>query len=316
MKRAGMALALVLAFVGVASAQQYQNYLPLKQGNAWTYQNQKWGNEVVQKVASEYYGMYYVEGFLGEGKWLAYVGNTLYAWNDAAQQWGVLFRFGAPTGTTYPIDQGGLFSNVSVRVDSRTAVFQDTVMQQNFYNCIRFTFKYATPIFDAGIGSMTFAPGVGLVETTSQSIAGPVQVVLKSAVVGTKRIGLINYTSLEQGAYSQYPATAKKVVVINSQTAWDAFYAQHNPGQTPPAVNFAKQTVVAVLAGERPTSGYNISVNLVRWNFPYSGAKVFVTEVTPTTIPVLQVITHPFDVVVLDEKAYSASLSWKVVAGP
>ncbi|MBI2900820.1 MAG: hypothetical protein HYY17_11605 [Planctomycetes bacterium] len=316
MKRLSMTLAALVALAGTAQAQYYQKYEPLKEGNAWTYQNQKWGVDATMKVAWSYYGMHYVEGFFGDGQWLAWSGNTLYCWNATAYEWQPLFRFGAPTGTKYTVNFDFL-ENVTVVVETKSAIFEDTVIHQKFYNCVRFGFQYNTPIFDAGLMSMTFAPNVGLVETSSQSIAGPVQVVLKYASVNGKEVGLIGSAGLEKGSMSQYPLTGtNKAIVINSQPAWEAFYAKHKPGETAPAVNFAKQTVVAVLAGVRPTSGYVVWVDLVRWNFPYSGAKVFVMESQPTTIPVLQVLTSPFEIVVLDRKVYSVTVNWKVVAGP
>lgn len=86
--------------------------------------------------------------------------------------------------------------------------------------------------------------------------------------------------------------------VAATQKEWQALWAQHTSNVTPapalPKVNLAKETVVAVFAGNKPTGGYTIKVASVDVG---KGNKVTVT-VSETKPPAgamaAEMITQPF----------------------
>lgn len=319
MKKALLTLAAVALAAGAAQAQTYQKYMPGQEGNKWTHLNMKFGGMSTVAVDDSWYGMFYLTGFpgLGDGAWAAWSANTLYVWNADAGAWKTFLRFGAYTGTKYTISLGSgtFYENVQVTVASKSTTFNDEPIQQTFYNCVRFTFGPMPGLADAGVGELVFAPNVGLVRSEEQSIAGPVTKVLYSGYANGKKIGWINITELEAGPHTQYPVSGtNQVLLINSETAWQNFYAQHKPGEPVPAINFAKNSVVVALAGTRPTGGYYLKAQLVRWNFPYSGAKLFMQENKPGPgVIVTMALTSPYQILVLEEKVYSVSKSWTVV---
>lgn len=319
MKKALLTLAAVIVAAGAANAQTYQKYLPGQDGNKWSYLNMKFGGEASVAVTDSWYGMFFLSGFpgLGDGAWAAWSGNTLYVWNEDAGAWRIFLRFGAYTGTKYTINLGNgtFYQNVQVTVASKYYSLNDEVIKQTFTSCVRFTFGPMPGLADAGIGELVFAPNVGLVRSGEMSIAGPVTKLLRTGYANGKKIGWINITELEHGPYTQYPVSGtNKTILINSQAAWDNFYAQHKPGEPVPAINFAKNSVIACFAGQRNTGGYYLKAQLVRWNFPYSGARLFMQENKPGPgVFVTMALTNPFQILVTEEKVYSVSTTWTVV---
>ena len=51
-----------------------------------------------------------------------------------------------------------------------------------------------------------------------------------------------------------------KQVVVRTEAEWTRLWQQHSPDRKRPAVDFAKEMVVGVFMGSRPTAGYNISI--------------------------------------------------------
>lgn len=72
------------------------------------------------------------------------------------------------------------------------------------------------------------------------------------------------YPILDAGTHSEHPAGDTEdgaFFLISDQSSWDSFWDEHDPGGTPPAVDFAGgEDVVAVFAGARPSSGYSIDI--------------------------------------------------------
>jgi len=305
----------LLLSAGVAHADHYRKYQPLKIGNEWTYQKDKWGGLSTVKVTQKYFNAYYLSDFPGASAWFWFGGNTLYAYNWDTKAWVPFLKFGHATGTTYTVNLGSqtMFQNVKVTIASKNAVVDDTVIQQKFTGCVRFSLSPPLGWGDAGIEELTFAPNVGLVRSSEQSFGGPVTSLLHHAVVGSKKIGFIGTTELESGGTLLYPGS-NKLVLINTQAQLESFYNQYKPGETVPGVKFEKSSVVVVLAGGRPSGGYGVQVKVARWNFPYSGARIFVQENKPGPgVFVTLATTSPYQIVVLQEKAYSLTLDWKVV---
>jgi hypothetical protein len=52
--------------------------------------------------------------------------------------------------------------------------------------------------------------------------------------------------------------------VARNDSEWKALWQRHAPGRPAPSVDFAKQIVVAVFLGSRPSGGYQVQINGVR----------------------------------------------------
>jgi hypothetical protein len=94
---------------------------------------------------------------------------------------------------------------------------------------------------------------------------------------------------------------AAALVVINSPSDWEGFAVE-----TPPRVDFAKQSVVAVFGGERPTGGWSVRVRSIEQRGSSCTVRYEVVGPPPGAV-VTQAITHPFAVVKVDAKCESVS---------
>lgn len=165
-------LTLSLGAAASASAEPSPSPFPLADGNRWTLRNVETNAARTISVRRE------AEGFVLSGlpgapalrvRW---VGETLQAWDTANGRWEAIFRFGAPTGKGYPVSLGNtlLWRNVVVTLSSKRAAVDDFVGRTR--PCLRFTFGYKRGLADAGLESMSFAPGIGPVRIADQTIAG------------------------------------------------------------------------------------------------------------------------------------------------
>lgn len=312
-------LAAVLAAAGSVSAQGYQDNLPLKQGNQWTYYR---ANPVAKfapwtlTVDQKYYSIYHVDAFPGfpNGAWMAWSGNTLYVWSWPLNQWVSFLRFGASVGTSYTvtIDQS-LWNNSTVWVKSKTLKVYNSYLNVDHTYVVHFTFQHPS-LADAGVQEYMFDSGYGLIYWSEQSIAGPTTGWLGAGKVNGKKFGPITHELLGTGQQSAYPVVGtNKVVLVNTKAAWLSLWQKHAPGTTAPSVDFTKHTVVAVFAGQRKTGGYQIQLSNAWWNYPSNwSARLKVTEITPAG-PVTLQLTSPFAFDVLDAKVYSAQFDWEVI---
>ena len=80
----------------------------------------------------------------------------------------------------------------------------------------------------------------------------------------------VSWLMIAASAHAQTPRTIEKgeqsnvdeakQVVVRDAAAWRALWQQHAPDRPLPAVDFAKESVVAIFLGSRPTAGYNVSI--------------------------------------------------------
>ncbi len=83
-------------------------------------------------------------------------------------------------------------------------------------------------------------------------------------------VALVASAASAAGGAAQPPRTIEKgdesniddarQVVVRDATAWRALWQQHAPDRDRPAIDFSKESVVAVFMGSRPTAGYNVSI--------------------------------------------------------
>ena len=105
----------------------------------------------------------------------------------------------------------------------------------------------------------------------------------------------VPFTSLVSG--SQSKVAARVNYIITSSTQLNELWKMVDATGTPPKVDFNKDAVIAVFAGQQPTAGYAITVSKVT----DSGARmVSITIRKPdSTCMVGQVLTAPYELVAI-----------------
>jgi len=168
---------LVLVLAGsldsAAGAGVPPSLLPLAEGNRWVLRDVQRGGTATVSVARGPSGLV-LRGLVGAGELrVRAAGRSVEAWDPSAQRWEPFLQLGAAAGTSYTVDLAGtaLWRSLVVTVGSRTAVVHDG-RGKTLRNCVRLTFRARKPIADAGLEEIVFAPGVGIVRTTDQTIAG------------------------------------------------------------------------------------------------------------------------------------------------
>lgn len=109
-------------------------------------------------------------------------------------------------------------------------------------------------------------------------------------------------TTLAQGSYSGIRATTR--TVVRDQESWEALWRAHTsnliPAPPAPAVDFASQTVLAVVMGEQPSGGYGVVVTKARARTANTPLTVLVRETRPSRDDIVTLaLTSPFHFVVM-----------------
>ncbi len=86
-------------------------------------------------------------------------------------------------------------------------------------------------------------------------------------------------------------------LIIRDANAWDQFWSELGVGDRP-AVDFTRDVVVAVAAGQRPTGGYEIAVNRITQANGELTVEVVERTPSPNCITTAS-LTQPVDVVVV-----------------
>jgi hypothetical protein len=155
-------------------ATEAPSALPLAAGNRWVLRDAELGGTQAIAVTRSAAGLV-LHGLPGAGDLrVRTAGRAVVAWDPADRRWEPFLRLGAAAGTTYAVDLAGtaIWRSLLVTVDSRRTVVTDA-RGKTFRNCVRLTFAARKPIADAGLEELVFAPGVGFVRTSEQTIAGP-----------------------------------------------------------------------------------------------------------------------------------------------
>lgn len=89
-------------------------------------------------------------------------------------------------------------------------------------------------------------------------------------------------------------------IVLRGQAEWNSLWAQHISADAkpvpPPAIDFAKELVVAVFLGEKPTGGYDTAIT--RAQRGDDAVVIYYRERTPAPgAMVIQTLTQPFHMV-------------------
>jgi hypothetical protein len=102
-------------------------------------------------------------------------------------------------------------------------------------------------------------------------------------------------TTVVRGSSSQI--LEARQVVVQDADAWRALWKAHSAVPLPADVpDFARETIVAVFLGQRPTAGYAVDITSVRQE-----GSMFVVEYLeqkpPANASTAQVLTSPFQII-------------------
>lgn len=107
----------------------------------------------------------------------------------------------------------------------------------------------------------------------------------------------IDFNTIDRGEISNYPKASQ--LIINSTKKWIDFWQQHS-SEAVPQINFEKDLVVAVVAGEKPTSSY--SVEVIGVDNTDSQVTITATYGQPRPeVGIRQIITNPYHIIQISQ---------------
>lgn len=205
---ARVALVSLFAAAATATTASANTYLILKPTDNAVYMNGNGQMTYLSLTASNVAGWIKYSEFLGAGErfvWTSTANEAVYLFNEEKNSSEKLVNFADPVGTRYTFNlgdctKGGTLAQKGITINTAAG---------SFTNVIRMTFTNSCA--DAGTGEAWFAPQVGVIKWTSQSLIGPVTQELAGAKVGSKLYGI---TAL-QSALKLTPGFSASHVVMN-----------------------------------------------------------------------------------------------------
>ena len=120
----------------------------------------------------------------------------------------------------------------------------------------------------------------------------------------------LEFETLDHGTQSGYHDPVLKV--INCPNAFEIFWQGHKPDDPMPPVNFENHTVVAVVIGDRPTTGYYVIIDWICKQSNDDDAPWvvhFTLHIPADNCPVEEVVTQPYDIVVAEK--FEGEIIWE-----
>lgn len=109
----------------------------------------------------------------------------------------------------------------------------------------------------------------------------------------------VDFTTIAKGTYSGYEKASQKV--IDNQEQWQDLWQQHTSDTEPPPPvpqeNFSRYMIVAVFAGEQPSSGYLVEIISVEKTDDESFVITVEYDQPEPGDLVQDVITYPYHIV-------------------
>jgi hypothetical protein len=131
-----------------------------------------------------------------------------------------------------------------------------------------------------------------MIETVAAMAAALLLAVLQ-AVVPPMR-------TLDQGSQSEIGVARQ--VTVRDRDEWASFWSTHAPGRPAPSVDFAREMVVGVFMGTRPTAGFGVEI--VGYRDSADGIVVQYRERAPARGAITaQVIVSPYHLVVVPRRS-------------
>jgi hypothetical protein len=173
-----------------ASQRDFGNhYFPQQIGNEWTYQKtgrlagegSGWTNKIIEKDGQFYkHSNYWGDGI---ARWLRTNANADVVERSKGKP-ALWYRLASPQQKSWVVDLAvegpPCVDGAKATVASRNETV--VVPAGTFKNCIKLVFQ--TNCNDAGVNEQWFAPGVGLIKETEDTIGGPLTSELVSAKIG------------------------------------------------------------------------------------------------------------------------------------
>lgn len=91
-------------------------------------------------------------------------------------------------------------------------------------------------------------------------------------------------------------------IVVRTAAEWEALWRSHQPARPPVAIDFAKEMVVGVFLGSRPTPGYGVTIVSAVEEGKVLRVRYRVTS-PPSDAILAQVITFPYQIVAVPKSA-------------
>jgi protease stability complex PrcB-like protein len=104
----------------------------------------------------------------------------------------------------------------------------------------------------------------------------------------------VNFTTIARGAMSG--VTSPEEIVVQSVQEWHALWTRHAPNTPEPVIDFTKEIVVGVFAGQRPTGGYRVQITSIERSDAGLTVVYDVTQPAKDAM-VTQALTSPFELV-------------------
>jgi len=130
-----------------------------------------------------------------------------------------------------------------------------------------------------------------------------------TAVPSSTSGGPVELRTISRGAYAAASPEAPQAVAASDEAAYRRLWPATIGGGEPPAVDFATESVVFLLAGSKPTGGWSV---VPRGAAVESGTLVIDAAIQgpPPGAIVTQAFTSPYAVVAVKTKAFT-DVRWK-----
>lgn len=242
----------VAGLVAAAPAASAQTAFPMKVGNEWSYQETGFAAAPDLKVVkiddrwvspASGYVYFRFRNFNGNYHWLTRAPGTGWVGEYATGWW---YNFDARINASWKLtlDESGTHGSLPcsngalLQVVSRS---ETVTVPAGRFSAIHF--QWRTTCFDAGITDEWFAPGVGLVKRSSQTIGGPRSWELVTAKIDGRTIG-------------GQPASAR---ILSSVAMGQAdYWENHMPGPGPRPTEGPEIKISVTL---KPADGRDTSIN-------------------------------------------------------
>lgn len=103
----------------------------------------------------------------------------------------------------------------------------------------------------------------------------------------------VPFTRITEGLQSD--VSRRVNYLVTSQSALEKLWTMVKATGTPPTIDFTKEAVIAVFAGEKPTAGYEITVSKVRDSADARIVAVSVMQPAPDCVTA-QMVTMPYEI--------------------
>lgn len=122
-----------------------------------------------------------------------------------------------------------------------------------------------------------------------------------------------SFRTLAEGAYSR--VSQRTVAVVRDEQAWKGLAPKLGPASLRGAVDWEKDQLLVLFAGERTSGGYRVEVTRIAMEG--AEAVVHVTDIEPDpSCSTTQALTYPFAVIAMPRSTRDPVARWTTRTGP